>query len=112
MYRKKESKKEISVGAGSWGEDLHDMDAHLAAVPQSNFNDADMKQHPAQKPVSAMRWLINATTRPNDLVCDPFCGSGTTGIASMQLGRRFHGIEIDEQFRVLSERRIAEYGRI
>jgi DNA modification methylase len=110
FYRKKGSQKKIGINGSDWGDDLHDMDAHIAAVPQSNFNDADTKQHPAQKPLSVMRWLVNATTQPGDLIVDPFCGSGTTGIAAIQLKRKFHGIEQDKEFRNLSERRISQYG--
>jgi DNA modification methylase len=111
FFRKTGSKKEIGINAGDWGDDKHDMDAHIAAVPQSNFNDVEMKQHPAQKPISTMRWLVSATTRPGDLVVDPFCGSGTTGIACIQLDRKFHGIETDKSYRELSERLINTYGR-
>ena len=114
LFRKDGAKREITIGAGAdgeWGKDLTDFDCHVAAVPQSNFNGENMKQHPAQKPVSAMRWLVNALTSPGDLVCDPFCGSGTTGIAAMQLGRRFYGIELDPAYRKVAEGRIAEYGK-
>lgn len=86
------------------------MDSHIAAVPQSNFNDADRKVHPAQKPVSVMRWLVNALTRPGELVADPYCGSGTTGIAAVQMQRAFHGIEINAEYLAAAERRIAAYG--
>ena len=48
--------------------------------------------------------------KPGDMVCDPFTGSGTTGIASVQLGRRFHGVEISGEFKTLAEERIAAYG--
>jgi len=112
LYRRRDSRKEIKVGAGEWGNGLNDFDCHVAAVPQSNFNGANAKVHPAQKPVEVMRWLINATTRPGELVCDPFAGSGTTGIAAVQLGRRFHGIESDSNFLELARRRINAYGRV
>jgi len=81
-------------------------------VPQSNFNGAEMKQHPAQKPISVMRWLVNAVTRAGELVCDPFVGSGTTGIAALQLGRRFHGIENNAEYLAVAKGRIATYGRV
>lgn len=110
LYRKAGSEKQILVPGKDWGDDLTDFDCHVGAVPQSNFNDADRKQHPAQKPVSVMRWLVGCLTRRADLVADPFCGSGTTGIASVQLGRRFHGIETDPKFRKMAEGRIAAYG--
>ena len=109
FYRKKESKKQIMVSGTEWGDEFNDFDCHVAAVPQSNFKGADMKQHPAQKPLSVMKWLVNATTQKGELVCDPFAGSGTTGIASVQLGRRFHGIETDPEYIKLAKRRIGAY---
>lgn len=110
FYRRKDSDKQIRIEGGSWGEDLHDLDTHIAAVPQSNFNEVDTKEHPAQKPLSVMRWLVGATTRAGDLVVDPFCGSGTTGIAALQLERRFAGLELDPEYRTLAEGRLAQYG--
>jgi DNA modification methylase len=111
FYVLKGAKCQPSPGGLEWGDDTHNFDSHEAAVPQSNFNAADFKQHAAQKPVSVMRWLVSAVTKPGDLVIDPFAGSGTTGIAAVQLGRQFHGIEIDEKFRKLAEGRIAQYGK-
>ena len=99
-----------SPGSSEWGEDSHNFDSHDSAIPQSNFNGSEYKEHPAQKPLSVMRWLIGATTKTGDLVCDPFAGSGTTGIAALQLGRLFHGIETDDDFRKLARGRIAAYG--
>jgi DNA methylase len=111
FYRRRDSERQINISGANWGKDLHDFDCYAAAVPQSNFNGAECKQHPAQKPVSVMRWLINATTQPGEMVCDPFAGSGTTGVAAAQLHRRFHGIEIDPGFLEIAERRIAAYGQ-
>lgn len=51
--------------------------------------------HPTQKPLWLMERLINATTLKGDLVLDPFMGSGTTGVACLNLGRNFIGIEKD-----------------
>jgi site-specific DNA-methyltransferase (adenine-specific) len=53
--------------------------------------------HPTQKGVALMRWLVRLVTRPGDLVIDPFCGSGTTGVAAVMEGRRFLGIELDAE---------------
>lgn len=53
--------------------------------------------HPAQKPTEALRILIEAFSRPGDLVLDPFAGSGSTLEAAKAAGRRFLGIEIDRQ---------------
>jgi len=112
FYRRRDSKKQIRLGGNNWTDGLNDFDCHVAAVPQSNFNDAETKVHPAQKPVSVMRWLINATTNPGEMVADPFMGSGTTGIAASQLNRKFHGIEIDNDMRATAEKRIVCYGKI
>jgi DNA modification methylase len=51
--------------------------------------------HPTQKPVEPMKKLIDAFTRPGNVVLDPFCGSGSTLLAARELGRNFIGIELD-----------------
>ena len=67
------------------------------------------KVHPTQKPVELMRWCVEKVgSEEGGLVLDPFCGSGTTGVACMQTGRRFIGIEIDEGYAAIARRRIAE----
>ena len=110
FYRKKGSTKKISVGGGEWGAEINSFDCLVCATPQSNFKDENMKQHPAQKPLEVMRWLVNAATLAGEMVADPFSGSGATGIAAMQLGRSFHGIEINPDFIVLASNRIVTYG--
>lgn len=55
-------------------------------------------QHPTQKQVEVMDVLVQWTTNPGDLILDPYLGSGTTGVAAIQQGRRFVGIEIDEDY--------------
>lgn len=62
--------------------------------------------HPTPKPVALMMELVEQFTDPGELVVDPFCGSGTTGIACMRLGRRFIGIEKDAQYYDLACRRL------
>ncbi len=67
------------------------------------------KQHPTQKPVSVMQWSIDFLRLPADtLILDPFCGSGTTGVAAIKTGRRFIGIEIDPGYADIARRRIRE----
>jgi site-specific DNA-methyltransferase (adenine-specific) len=65
------------------------------------------REHMTEKPVELMRGLMEIIP-PDALVIDPFCGSGTTGVACMQTGRRFIGIEIDEGYATIARRRIAE----
>jgi len=50
--------------------------------------------YPTQKPIGLLERIINASSKPGDVVLDPFCGSGTTLIASMQLGRSSIGIDV------------------
>jgi site-specific DNA-methyltransferase (adenine-specific) len=54
--------------------------------------------HPTEKPVSLMTELVLDFTAPGDLICDPFMGSGTTGVAAVKLGRRFVGIEKEPKY--------------
>lgn len=53
--------------------------------------------HPTQKPIALMKWCVEQCGEPQ-LILDPFCGSATTGIAAVQLGRAFIGIEIHEPY--------------
>ena len=64
--------------------------------------------HPTVKSVALMRWLVRLVTRRGGLVLDPFMGSGTTGIAALQEGMRFVGIERDADYMEIAKRRIAE----
>lgn len=66
------------------------------------------KEHPTEKPLDLMKWCIELVTNPGDLILDPFCGSGTTGVACVQTGRRFIGIEIDEGYANIARERIAK----
>lgn len=63
-------------------------------------------EHPTEKPVPLMQDIIADFTRPGELICDPFAGSGTTGVACANLGRRFLGIERDPKWFDLACRRI------
>lgn len=63
--------------------------------------------HPTQKPVEVMRWCLGFLPDARTIL-DPFMGSGTTGVACVQLGRRFIGIEIDQSYFDIACRRIAD----
>ncbi|MCS6987858.1 MAG: site-specific DNA-methyltransferase [Sphingomonadaceae bacterium] len=65
------------------------------------------KAHPAQKPEALLYRVLLATTRPGDLVLDPFTGSGTTGVVARRLGRRFIGIEREPRYLAIARARIA-----
>jgi site-specific DNA-methyltransferase (adenine-specific) len=64
--------------------------------------------HPCPKPDNVMRWIIERTSIYGETVLDPFLGSGTTGVACMQLNRNFIGCEIDPKYFAIAEKRIAQ----
>src|SRR6478672_3621503 len=66
------------------------------------------KLHPTQKPEALLARVILASSRPDDLVLDPFSGTGTTGAAAKRLGRAFIGIERDPAYAAAAEARIAQ----
>ncbi|WP_404862465.1 site-specific DNA-methyltransferase [Georhizobium sp. MAB10] len=65
------------------------------------------KAHPTQKPEALLARIMMATSRPGDLVLDPFFGSGTTGAVAKRLGRNYVGIEREQSYIDVAERRIA-----
>jgi hypothetical protein len=62
--------------------------------------------HEAQKPLPLMLELVELFTDPGDVVCDPYSGSGTTGVACLALGRRFIGIEKDPKYAQIARDRL------
>jgi modification methylase len=75
---------------------------------EERLKSADGKKlHPTQKPESLLARVILSSSRPDDLVLDPFCGTGTTGSVARRLGRRFIGVERDADYAAAAEQRIA-----
>ena len=72
------------------------------------FSNASRKDHyhPTQKPIALMEYLINTYTKENDIVLDFTAGSGSTGVACINTGRRFIGIEKDENYFNIAKERI------
>lgn len=66
-------------------------------VTPLNTQDRDLYKHPTPKPVDITRVMIRNSTDPDQVVLDPFLGSGTTGVAAVMEGRSFIGCEIDPQ---------------
>jgi site-specific DNA-methyltransferase (adenine-specific) len=74
--------------------------------------DEGSKVHPTQKPVALMEYLIRTYTNPGDTVLDNCMGSGTTGVACVNTGRSFIGIEKDEAYFALAKQRIEDRQRL
>ena len=68
----------------------------------------DGKQHPTQKPLAVMRWCIEQVKPECQTILDPFMGSGTTGVAAIQLGRKFIGIEREPKYFDIACQRIEQ----
>jgi len=62
--------------------------------------------HPTEKPVELLRTLISVVTPPRGLVVDPFMGSGATGVAAIEEGRRFHGVELSPHYADVARERL------
>lgn len=70
-------------------------------------HDSQRGYHPTQKPVDLLRWLVLSFTNQGDTVLDPFMGSGTTGVACQATGRRFIGMEREEEYYNTARQRLS-----
>jgi modification methylase len=71
-------------------------------------DDAGDKAHPTQKPEALLHRVILSSTRPGEVILDPFFGSGTTGAVARRLGRRYIGLERDEKYASIARARISK----
>jgi len=70
--------------------------------------ETEMILHPTQKPISVMRWMIKLMELPKGMtIFDPYMGSGSTGVAAIQLGFGFVGCEVDPEYFAVAQKRIA-----
>jgi site-specific DNA-methyltransferase (adenine-specific) len=76
------------------------------SIPTTPKREKAFGNHPTQKPLELLKRLIALCTSEGDLVLDPFCGSGTTGVACVLLGRNFIGIDLDQSYLELTAKRI------
>jgi len=88
------------------GENFAIDDRGLPDIQRFQWSSHKPNGHPAEKPLRLISWLIENSTNPGDNILDPFMGSGTTGVACVQTGRNFIGMEIDPTYYAIAERRI------
>lgn len=67
-------------------------------IEDKNVKDKQLYEHPTIKPLHIIKTLIENSSNENDIVLDPFLGSGTTAVACKETGRRYIGFEIDEEY--------------
>jgi DNA modification methylase len=106
------------VGCSCWGfRHMHPIlyygkDPYLTSgegARPNSFSGIELSEpvdHPCSKPLGWMRWLVNRASLSDETVLDPFLGSGSTGIAAIELGRKFIGVEMDRRYVDLAVRRI------
>ena len=113
------------VGRGKWGFILAHLILYYGKDPNAGrratassawaLNDsvADIKnvEHPCPKPLKFAKWAVTKVSTDKEIVLDPFMGSGTTGVAAVQLGRKFIGIEIEPKYFDIACRRIEDAQR-
>ena len=89
---------------------LFDLDAWFAIFPKPSKSEkikgVESNTHPTVKPIKLMSYLITLGSRPDEIVLDPFMGSGATGISAKLTGRNFIGYEMEEEYYQIAEARI------
>lgn len=77
-------------------------------VTPTNKADKDKYNHPTVKPLEIINNLVINSSQENDVILDPFMGSGTTCVSALQNNRKFIGMEIDENYFNIAKERILE----
>jgi site-specific DNA-methyltransferase (adenine-specific) len=67
-------------------------------LPLTKKSEKSFGKHPTQKPEALLERIVLASTNQGDTILDPFCGSGTTGVAALRHGRHFIGIDMSEDY--------------
>jgi DNA modification methylase len=107
LYCAKASRRERDAGC-------HQLPARPTGLFLNSYRDVAPPKsvrnpHPTVKPIDLMRWLVRLACPPQGIVLDPFCGSGTTGIAAALEGRRFVGLERDATHIDIARARITHW---
>jgi len=120
FYCAKASRKEREAGLGSIDKRLYGMSGGAQGAIKRGDDKYDKgginrvvrvrNNHPTVKPLSLMRYLVRLITPPGGTVLDPFMGSGTTGMACIEEGFNFIGIELNKEYCEIARKRI-EYAR-
>ena len=98
-----------TIFVGHRGESVLKFPALYPNLPAANEARGERFEHPTQKPVPLMRRLLESTTAQT--ILDPFMGSGTTGVAAVQMGRKFIGIEREPKYFDIACKRIEDAQR-
>ena len=101
-------RNKTKLSGGKWKNETHTQTKTNYPKTIIKFNNYKKSKHPTQKPVALMEYLIKTYTNENELVLDFTMGSGSTGVACVNTNRKFIGIEQDENYFKIAEKRIKE----
>lgn len=90
------------------GEVLPEHQKYFYAPRASRKEKGDGNNHPTVKPVALMEWLVSIYSHPGNTILDPFSGSGTTGVAALNQGRNYLGIDLSEDYNNIAKERLTE----
>ena len=96
--------RDFSLADGEMAWTTLDKAARFLTISRGELN-TDGREHPTQKPVRLMEWCLGHVPKAKT-VCDPFMGSGTTGVAAVKMGKQFIGIEREERYFDIAVERI------
>jgi DNA modification methylase len=106
----KDKSRQASAVSSGFGRNVSNWKGRQKAYPDNVLHmatECSNEGHGAVFPVELPTWFIKLFSRPDDLILDPFSGSGTTGIAATQLGRKYLGIEVSPKYVNLSLLRLS-----
>jgi len=104
------TRDESKVGSG-FGKKIENWIGRNMAYPTNVLHlatECSNRRHSAAFPLGLPEWFIKLFTKPEDIVLDPFVGSGTTAIAALRLGRRYLGIDVNREYCDMAENKLAE----
>jgi len=91
-----------------YGKPVQRIPRDLVVYDSKNFIKDGCHKHPCPDSLDMVKWIIATWSHPDELVLDPFLGSGTSAVAAKQLGRRFVGIEIEEGYCAIAKQRLSQ----
>lgn len=104
------TRDESRVGSG-FGKKIANWVGRRMAYPDNVLHlatESANKNHSAAFPIALPEWFIKVFTKPNDIVLDPFLGSGTTAVAAKMNGRRYIGIDTSKEYCTIAEKRVKQ----
>ena len=107
VWRKRGASQWLAAAELAW----HNCGGRPVDYFETTYNRAravDGHLHPTQKPTELMRWIVDRWTQPGDLVLDPYMGSGPVAQACHELGRRYIGVELVEDYCRIAVSRLAQ----